>query len=105
MAQAQQVSRRPGTNVLPLANGECHCHVSQRQKSVEENLKQTDGIEKELPDILLRLNLNPDTWLDEFNSFKTLGITAVGTVSQLKEFCQNVGKKFTFGLRLKPALE
>jgi hypothetical protein len=49
-------------------------------------------ITNDLPDILLRLNLNPDTWLDELNQFKSKGITAVGTVSQLKEFCQNVGK-------------
>jgi REP element-mobilizing transposase RayT len=62
-------------------------------------------IPKELPDILLRLNLNHDTWLDEFNSFKTLGITAVGTVAQLKNFCLSVGKKFNIGLKLKPALE
>jgi hypothetical protein len=62
-------------------------------------------IPKELPDILHRLNLNPDTWLDELNQFKTKGITAVGTVSQLKDFCQNVGKKFNVGLKLKPALE
>jgi REP element-mobilizing transposase RayT len=62
-------------------------------------------IQNDLPNILIRLNLNPDTWLEEFNQFKTKGITAVGTVDQLKEFCQNVGKKFSFGLRLKPALE
>ena len=58
-----------------------------------------------LPGILLRLNLNPDTWLDELNQFKTKGITAVGTVDQLKDFCLNVGKKFNIGLMLKPALE
>ena len=45
-----------------------------------------------LPDILQRLNLNSDTWLEEFNQFKTIGITAVGTVAQLKDFCLNVGK-------------
>jgi putative transposase len=62
-------------------------------------------IPKELPDILLRLDLNPDTWMDELNQFKTKGYTAVGTVSQLKQFCQNVGKKFNIGLKLIPALE
>ncbi len=62
-------------------------------------------IPKELPDILIRLNLNPDTWLDEFNQFKTKRITAVGTVTKLKEFCLSVGKKFNMGLKLKPALE
>jgi hypothetical protein len=62
-------------------------------------------IPKDLPDILQGLNLNPDTWLEEFNQFKTKGITAIGTASQLKEFCQNVGKKFNVALKLKPALE
>ena len=62
-------------------------------------------IPKELPDILRRLDLNPETWLDELKAFKTSGITAVGTVSQLKEFCQSVGKKFNIGLKLIPALE
>ena len=62
-------------------------------------------IPKELPDILDRLNLNPDTWLDELNQFKTSGKTAVGTVSQLKEFCQSVGKKWRTGIQLTPALE
>ena len=62
-------------------------------------------IPKELPDILRRLDLNPETWLDELKAFKSSGITAIGTTSQLKNFCQNVGKKFSFGLRLKPVLE
>jgi hypothetical protein len=48
-------------------------------------------IPPELPPILERLNLNPDTWLDELNSFKSIGITAVGTVDQLKDFCKQVG--------------
>ena len=62
-------------------------------------------IPKELPDVLRRLNLNTNTWLDELNAFKSKGITAIGTTSQLKDFCKNVGKKFNCGLRLKPALE
>ena len=62
-------------------------------------------IPKELPDILDRLKLNPDTWLDELNQFKTSRVTAVGTVSQLKEFCQSVGKKWRTGNQLTPALE
>jgi len=62
-------------------------------------------IPKELPDILDRLNLNPDTWMDELSQFKTTGITAVGNVSQLKEFCKSVGKKWCAGLQLRSALE
>ena len=62
-------------------------------------------IPPELPPILERLNLNPDTWLDELNSFKSIGITAVGTVDQLKSFCKQIGKDFCVGLKLIPALE
>jgi putative transposase len=63
------------------------------------------NIPKELPDILRRLDLNPDTWMDELKAFKSSGITAIGTTSQLKEFCKSVGKKFSCGLRLEPSLE
>ena len=62
-------------------------------------------IPDELPPILERLNLNPDTWLDELNTFKSIGITAIGTVDQLKAFCKQVGKQFAKGLKLIPALE
>ncbi len=62
-------------------------------------------IPPELPSILARLNLNPNTWLDELNSFRSIGITAVGTVDQLKQFSQQVDKKFAVGLKLIPALE
>ena len=67
--------------------------------------KKRGFIPKELPDILERLNLNPDTWLDELNQFKSSGVTAVGTVNQLKEFCHSVGKKWRSGIQLNPALE
>ncbi len=59
----------------------------------------------ELSPILERLNLNPDTCLVELNGFKSIGITAVGTVNQLKDFSKQAGKKFSVGLKLIPALE
>ena len=62
-------------------------------------------IPNKLPDVLLRLNINPDSWMDELMSFKTKGRTAVGTVAQLKAFCKKMRKKFTVGVRLTPALE
>ena len=43
--------------------------------------------------------------MDELSQFKTSGITAVGTVSQLKDFCHSVGKKWHSGIQLTPALE
>jgi len=62
-------------------------------------------IPEKLPPILDRLGLNPDTWMDELSGFKSVGFSAIGTVDQLKDFCQKVGKKFAVGLRLKPALD
>jgi hypothetical protein len=50
-------------------------------------------------------DLHPYNWMDELNQFKSTGITAIGTVNQLKEFCQNVGKKWCTGIQLTPALE
>lgn len=58
-----------------------------------------------LPDVLLRLNINPDSWMDELMSYKTKGRTAVGTVTQLNNFCKRMRKKFSVGIRLTPAFE
>ncbi len=62
-------------------------------------------IPNELAPILERLGLSGDTWLKELNQFKTAGYTAVGTVSQIKNFCRNLGKRWTLGFRLIAALE
>ena len=59
----------------------------------------------DLPDILERLNLDPNTWLDELKQFKTKGHSAVDTVLQLKDFCKSVQKKWRNGIQLNPALE
>ena len=61
-------------------------------------------ISDDIPDILNRLKIEPDVWVEEMNQFKTDGITAVGTVSQLKAFCKNIKKKYNVGFQL-PALE
>jgi len=57
-------------------------------------------IDNDLPEILKRLEIHPDTWLDEINQFKTDGITAIGTVSQLIAFCKSVKKKFNIGFQI-----
>ena len=62
-------------------------------------------IPENLPPILDRLGLDPDTWMDELKGFKSVGFTAIGTVDQHRDFCKHVGKKFAVGLRLKPALK
>ena len=80
---------------LDLADYSGRVIVQNKRGSIPENL----------PSILERLNLNPDTWMDELLGFKSVGFSAVGTVDQLKDFCCKVGKKFAVALRLKPALE
>ena len=72
-------------------------------KAIHPNKK--GNIPDDLPDILDRLNINPDTWLDEMKSFRTDGITAVGTISQLKDFCKSLKKKWSVGFIQVPLLE
>jgi len=62
-------------------------------------------IPAELEPILLRLNLDSDSWLKEIQKFSSRGVTAIGTVSQLKKFCRSVGKKWGVGHILSPVLE
>jgi len=62
-------------------------------------------ISHKLGSALTELELNPDTWLDELKGFKSVGFSAVGTVNQLKEYSAKTKRKWTLGIRLKPALE
>ena len=57
-------------------------------------------IPRELPNILQRLNLPTDSWLDEIKRFKSTNYTAIGTVNQIRQFCISVGKQWAFGLKL-----
>ncbi len=58
-----------------------------------------------IADVFSRLKLNPDSWLDELKHFRTKGRTAVGSIAQLKEFCQSIKSKFIVANTLSPALE
>ncbi len=51
------------------------------------------------------IGINPDSWLDELKGFKSIGFSAVGTVKQLKEYSTKTKRKWTLGIKLKPALE
>lgn len=62
-------------------------------------------ISQKLGSALTELELNPDTWLDELKGFKSVGFSAVGTINQLKEYSQKTQRKWSVGIRLKPALE
>ena len=61
-------------------------------------------ISEDIQDIFNRLEIHPDTWIKEMKQFKSSGITAVGTIPQLKAFSLNVKKKWTVGFKI-PALE
>ena len=62
-------------------------------------------ISQKLGSALTKLELNSDTWLDELQGFKSVGYSAVGTVSQLREYSQKTKRKWSVGIRLQPALE
>lgn len=62
-------------------------------------------IPEKMVSILTDLNLNPDSWLDELNAFKSFGFSAIGTAQQLQEYSNKTQKNWSVGLRLKPALE
>ena len=52
-----------------------------------------------------QIGINPDSWLDELKGFKSIGYSAVGTAEQLKEYSKKTKRKWTLGIKLKPALE
>ena len=63
------------------------------------------SIPNDIPDVFTRLNLDPNSWLDELKKFKSKGRTAVGTVAQLKQFCKRMKAKWLVTNILTPALE
>ncbi len=62
-------------------------------------------IPKDIDEVFMRLDLNPDSWLDEMKQFRSKGRTAVGTLSQLKVFCQSIKSQFVVANIISPALE
>ncbi len=92
-----------GEDDIPFGLGDYCSLVDATGRAITANKR--GYIPKELLDILHRLNLNSDTWLDELKQFKSKGHTAVGTIQQLKDFCQSVQKKWRTGIQLNPALE
>ncbi len=62
-------------------------------------------ISKKTAKAIDEIGINPDTWLDELKGFKSIGFSAVGTTSQLKEFSAKTRRQWTIGITLTPALE
>jgi REP element-mobilizing transposase RayT len=55
-------------------------------------------IPEQLSDILIRLGLNADIWLDEMKYFNKWFYKAIGTVDSLKKYCQSIKQKYIKGL-------
>ncbi|MCF6317766.1 MAG: transposase [Proteobacteria bacterium] len=102
-ADVKILSRRIfGDKAIPYYLSEYIALIHYTGKCVHPNKR--GYISDDIPDILNRLKVEPDTWVEELKQFKTDGITAVGTVTQLKAFCQSVKKKFSAGFQI-PTLE
>ena len=91
-----------GNKAIPYYLSDYIALVDYTGKCVHPNKR--GYIADDIPDILNRLEVEPDAWIEEMKQFRTNGITAVGTVSQLKAFCQSVKKKFNVGFKIS-ALE
>jgi hypothetical protein len=87
-----------GDDKIPYYLSEYTALVDYTGKCIHPNKR--GYIDDELPDILKRLEIHPDTWIEEMNRFHTDSITAVGTITQLKAFCESVKKKFRFSFQL-----
>ncbi len=58
-------------------------------------------IPDDLPDILLRMGLNSDIWLDEIKYFDKWYYKAIGSVANLKKYCKSIQQKWIKGLPKK----
>ena len=94
-----------GENDIQFGLGDYCALVDATGRAIVAN--KNGYIPDELPDILQRLNLNSNTWVDELNQFKTKGhcIIQMCVISQLKDFCKSVNKKWRNGIQLNPVLE
>jgi len=92
-----------GLNDLPYYLSSYIDLVDETERVIRDDKK--GYISNKLSSALTDLDLNTYTWLDELQGFKSIGYSAVGTVTQLKEFSSKMSKKWSLGLSLTPALE
>jgi putative transposase len=52
-----------------------------------------------------QIGISPETWIEELKGFKSIGVSAVGTAEQLKDFSAKTKRKWTMGITLSPQLE
>jgi len=65
---------------------------------------QASQYSNDIPEVFNRLNLDPDSWLDELKKFKSKDRTAVGTLAQLKLFCKRMKARYLIANTLTPRL-
>ena len=84
-------------NALPYTLSDYLDLVDMTGRAIRED--KSGYIPPELPNILLRLGLPTDSWIEEFKRFNSTRYTAIGTVHQIRKFCINVRKQWAWGLR------
>jgi len=55
-------------------------------------------IPDDLPEILLRMGLNSDIWLDQIKYFDKWYYKAIGTVDNMRKYCKSIKQKWIKGL-------
>ena len=84
-------------NALPYTLSDYLDLVDMTGRIIRED--KSGYIPQELPNILQRLGLPTDSWIEEFKRFNSTHYTAIGTVNQIRRFCINVGKQWAWALR------
>ncbi len=98
------------TKLKPFGASQCNSNKYEIPFALDDylSLVETTGraiinehkgyIPEELPDILQRLGLNNDTWLNQIKYFDKWYYKAIGTVDNLKKYCKNLKQKYIKGL-------
>jgi hypothetical protein len=83
-------------NEIPFALDDYLCLIDATGRAIVGESK--GYIPDDLSDILRRLGLNSDIWLDEIKYFDKWYYKAIGTVDNLKKYCQSIHQKWIKGL-------
>ena len=89
-------SQRNNNQDIPFALDDYLSLVETTGRAIIDEYK--GYIPAELPDILQRMGLNSDTWLNQIKYFDKWYYKAIGTVDNLKKYCQSLKQKYIKGL-------
>ncbi len=65
---------------------------------LDASRKSKGNVPDNLSDILVRLGLNPDIWLDEIKYFEKWYFKVIDTIDNMKKYCQSIKQKYIKGL-------